>query len=91
MSDALLRYRSLERKLIHTRWINQGFESGEEDALLEGMDEVWWQLSDEKRDMLNKEPPKSLIRAGPPGPRTRCTDVDVLSSPGKAAREGKVA
>ena len=51
MSDALSRYRSLERKLIHTRWMNLGYESAEEDVLLEDMDEVWCQLSEEERNM----------------------------------------
>jgi len=91
MSDALLRYRSLERKLIHTRWINQGYESDEEEALLEDIDEVWWQLTDAERNMVNKERPKSLIRLGPPKHRNRCTDADVLGAPGRAPRVGKVA
>ena len=91
MSDALSRYRSLERKLIHTRWMNLGYESAEEDVLLEDMDEVWCQLSEEERNMANKERPKSLIHNGPAPLRSRCIDVDVLGAPERPPRIGKVA
>jgi hypothetical protein len=86
MSDALAPYRALEDKLIQVRWLNMGYESAEEDALLEEMDELWWNLSDEERDMIHGEPSRSLIRTTPPS--EGCTDV---VTPGLPLRVGKVA
>jgi hypothetical protein len=86
MSDALGPYRVLEERLIQVRWLNMGFESAEEDALLEEMDELWWNLTDEEKDMIHREPSRSLIRTAPPG--KGCTDV---VTPGLPLREGKVA
>ena len=91
MSEALTEHRSLERKLVHIRWINAGCESAEEDALLEQMDEVWWDLTDEERAAINKEPPKSLIRTWPDAGANGWDDVDVFSAPGNPPRVGEVA
>jgi hypothetical protein len=86
MSEALNRYRNLERRLVYTRWINLGYESPEEDGLLEAMDDVWWELAAEEREMIDREPPKSLIRTKPPERWNGQAEVDVLGSPGEAPR-----
>ena len=86
MSEALKRYRDLERRLVYTRWINLGYESPEEDALLEEMDGVWWELTAEEREMIDREPPRSLIRTEPPERCNGQAEVDVLASPGGAPR-----
>jgi hypothetical protein len=78
MSDALARYRELEGKLLHTRWVHGGLESSEEDDLLEEMDGVWWELAPEEHALLNSEGSKTLIRDRVPATRTT-VDVDVWS------------
>lgn len=62
MSEAFERYRSLERDLIYIRWQHAGFESDEEDSILEDMDVVWYELSKAEQRLLYSEGPKPLIR-----------------------------
>lgn len=62
MSEAFERYRSLEHDLIHIRWQHAGFESEEEDPILDAMEEVWYELSEEEQQLLYSEGTKSLIR-----------------------------
>ena len=62
MSDALQRHRALERELIYIRWKHAGLESKEEEAILDAMEEIWYELSEEEQDQLNSEGTKSLIR-----------------------------
>lgn len=62
MSEAFKRYRSLERDLIYIRWQHAGLESEEEDSILEDMDVVWYELSEEEQQLLYSEGTKSLIR-----------------------------
>ena len=62
MSEAFERYRSLERDLIYIRWQHAGFESDEEESILEDMDVVWYELSEEEQQLLYSEGTKSLIR-----------------------------
>ncbi len=62
MSEAFKRYRSLERDLIYIRWQHAGLESEEEDSILEDMDVVWYELSEEEQQLLYNEGTKSLIR-----------------------------
>ncbi len=62
MSDALQRYRSLEADLIHIRWQYAGLESEEEEPILDAMEEVWYELSEEEQQVLYREGTKSLIR-----------------------------
>ena len=64
MDDALDRYRSLERKLAHVRWRHEGYESDEEDAILEEMDEIWLEMAELERDSVNSEGPKTFIQSG---------------------------
>lgn len=62
MSDALQRHRALERELIYIRWKHAGLESKEEEAILDAMEEIWYELSEEEQNQLNSEGTKSLIR-----------------------------
>ena len=62
MSDALQQHRALERELIYIRWKYAGLESEEEESILDAMEEVWYELSEEEQDELNSEGTKSLIR-----------------------------
>lgn len=78
MSDAFHHYRELETALIRMRWLHNGLESPEEDDLLDEMDGVWWELTPDEQDRLNREGPKTLIRDQVPATRTT-VDVDVWS------------
>ena len=62
MSDALQRYRALEEDLIYIRWQYAGLESEEEEPILDAMEEIWYELSEEEQNELNSEGTKSLIR-----------------------------
>ena len=61
-SEALRLHRSLEEELVYIRWLSRGLESKAEDPILDGMEEVWYELSKEEQDELNSEGTKSLIR-----------------------------
>ena len=61
MSDALHRHRALERELIYIRWKYAGLESEEEESILDAMEEIWYELSEEEQDELNSEGTQSLI------------------------------
>ena len=62
MSDAFQRYRSLETDLIYIRWQYAGLESEAEDPILDAMEEIWYELSEEEQQVLYHEGTKSLIR-----------------------------
>ena len=62
MSDALQRYRSLEADLIYIRWQSAGLESEAEDPILDAMEDIWYELSEEEQQVLYREGTKSLIR-----------------------------
>ena len=62
MSEAYERYRSLERDLIYIRWQHAGFESEEEETILDAMEKVWYKLSETEQRLLYSEGTKSLIR-----------------------------
>ena len=62
MSDALQQHRALERELIYIRWKHAGLESEEEESILDTMEEIWYELSEEEQNELNSEGTKSLIR-----------------------------
>lgn len=81
------RYRELERKLIHVRWLHRGLDSSEEEALLEEMDAAWWKMSEEQRARIDAEPPRSLIRSEPlPVGSKALQDVDVFAAPSMSPR-----
>ena len=62
MSDALQRYRALEEDLIYIRWQYAGLESEEEEPILDAMEDIWYELSEEEQQVLYREGTKSLIR-----------------------------
>ncbi len=68
MTKELARYRQLERRLWMARWINEGWESPEEDATLGEMEETWLQLSDQEQDLLRREPPRCWPTESPSWP-----------------------
>ena len=55
MTKELAHYRQIERRLWMARWINEGQEAPEEDAILDEMEETWLRLSDEEQDLLRQE------------------------------------
>jgi len=58
MTENLAEHRQLERRLWMTRWMHEGQESAEEDAILDELEAVWWKLSDDERSILNEEGPR---------------------------------
>lgn len=50
------RYRSMLAELAHVRFRNGGFESPEEDDLLDRMDEVWTAMSQPERSTAERLP-----------------------------------
>lgn len=92
MTEALDRYRRLEDDLVFVRWVNQGLESDKEDAILDEMDEVWWDLDDQERALIEATPPRSLIR-GPSagGYHRRLVDSDLETNPAAPPRKTEEA
>jgi hypothetical protein len=46
------------------RWIHGGQESAEEDAILDQMDDLWWQLTEQERECLRRDPlPEGPVEA----------------------------
>ena len=75
MSKALQIYRTLEKDLIYVRWRHAGFESKEEDPVLDAMEQVWYELSEKEQLLLYSEGTRSLIRnANGSLPHNCCTD-----------------
>ena len=62
MSEAFERYRDLERDLIYVRWQHAGFETEEEENILDAMEKVWYELSEKEQQLLYGEGTRSLIR-----------------------------
>ncbi|MBU8896647.1 hypothetical protein DRW03_34440 [Corallococcus sp. H22C18031201] len=54
------KYRALLRKLGLVRAQHSGRDSPEEDALLDAMDEVWWEMSEAERSALDEERARAL-------------------------------
>jgi len=54
MPTALERYRQLQKNLDHIRAV-QGDNSPYEDSVLDEMDGVWSELTDEEHEMLDAE------------------------------------
>jgi len=63
-SLGMVRYRDLSRKLVRMRRRKEGYESAEEDALLEEMERLWSKLTVEERDVLSHDTPKPLPARG---------------------------
>lgn len=58
MTEALRSYRLLESRLWYTRWRHEGAESPEEDTILDEMDRIWLQLSEEEQTLVRTEGPR---------------------------------
>ena len=54
MNPTLQKYYDLERKMLDLGQQNEGQDSLEEDALLDEMDRVWWQLSELERSEIDE-------------------------------------
>jgi hypothetical protein len=82
MSESLERYLQHRRRLAHVRWVHAGFESPEEDALLDEMDETWHALDAADRAELRQRPPAAQltrpVARRVPGQRAR-VDIDVFA------------
>jgi hypothetical protein len=57
----LKKYQELLKDLNVVRKNNKGFESTEEDNILEQMDSIWWTLTDEDHEYLQSLSPHILI------------------------------
>jgi hypothetical protein len=87
MSSAYEKYRELERRLAHVRWVNQGYDSPEEERIFEEMHNIWWEMTEQERTKINGEPPRTLIRKGrPQKPSHRVVDHDVRRYPDEPPR-----
>jgi len=83
MSDALKRFELLQEQLARVRWLNEGYESEEEDELIEKMDEVWWELTPAERERIYERGPRTIIRHKPrPQPERRLTDSASIAASG---------
>ncbi len=82
MTAPLDQYLRLRAELARIRWAHAGFESPEEDALLDKMDEVWAALSEaDLKALKSRPPPWQLTRPiarRVPGQVTR-VDTDVFA------------
>ena len=61
MTSPLERYLNLRAELARIRWAHAGFESAEEDALLETMDDVWSAMSEAELAELKRRPPRPQL------------------------------
>jgi hypothetical protein len=62
VDDAFSNYRRLEKELRAVRLKNANVESQEEDAILETMDSVWRQLSEEEREVVRRSEAQHLTK-----------------------------
>ena len=86
MTNAFREYRRLKDELIHMRWVHQGYECPEEEALVEALAEAWRPLSASERAQIRGEGQKTLLREGEP-PRVVLVDTQMFARPGAAPRE----
>jgi hypothetical protein len=93
MSEFYLQYQALRRKLRFIRWTNNGYDSEEEDAVLDEMDDVWWKLSESERAKIDSEKPISVIRSESGSRRREVNGVDrdTYREPGTPVRNLKKA
>ncbi len=60
ISNTLKKYIKLDAVLAHTRYLNNGKESKEEDAILEAMDDLWYELSEDEINKIRVSGAKNL-------------------------------
>ncbi len=58
MTREFAHYRQLERRLWLARWMREGRESPDEDAILDEMENAWFCLTDDEQSRLRREPPR---------------------------------
>jgi hypothetical protein len=85
MTEAFRVYRRLKEELIYMRWLHSGDECPEEEALVEALAEVWYQLSDAERAQIKGEGPQTLLQDGPM-PRVMLQDTAIFTHPGAPPR-----
>ncbi len=79
MADLVMLHRRLERDLMLVRSLHHGLESSAEEHLLDRMEKLWWEMTQEARDRLNAEGPLPEVSVPLCGDR-REIDLYVLSS-----------
>ena len=89
MTQALARYLELRARLAQVRWKHAGYDSADEELLLEEMDDAWEALSEAEIAELEAHPPPApLLRSGPMPPgHVLCKDEDVLGCPSSPPRK----
>jgi len=58
MTEFLVHYRQLERRLWMVRWRHEEAESAEEDAILDEMQDTWMKLTEDEQALLRLERPR---------------------------------
>lgn len=61
MSDPMRRYRELGAQLIHMRWVHAGRECAQEEALVESMASLWYDLAPDEQAQIRGEGPKTIL------------------------------
>lgn len=57
-----MKYRERECELLRVRELHRDQDSPEEDAILDQMDVLWYELSDEEKAALSAEGPQATPR-----------------------------
>ncbi len=77
-------YIALDKKWDYIRWRNNGARSEEEEELLAEMDRVWYDLTEEEQESIDRRAPTNPVGGIAPKTTDRCRyDVDGMSCPGK--------
>ncbi|MBM4355944.1 MAG: hypothetical protein FJ109_19510 [Deltaproteobacteria bacterium] len=76
------------RELLRLQWVNQDADSPEEDALLDKMDDVWWEMTDIQRALARKLAASGIegVVPGHAPMAKRMVDVDTIQSAGTLPR-----
>lgn len=84
MSEYYELYVALDKKWDYIRWRNNGVRSEEEEELLAEMDRVWYHLTEEEQESIDRRAPTNSVGGIAPKNTDRCVyDVDGMSCPGK--------
>ena len=88
MSECYELYVALDKKWDYVRWRNNGGMSEEEEELLAEMDRVWYHLTEEEQESIDRRAPTNSVGSITPKSADRCRyDVDGMSCPGKSHLE----
>jgi flagellin-specific chaperone FliS len=55
MTSSVKRYSNLLRKLVEIRKRNNNKESEEEDTLLDEMEELWWEMTEDEHEITEEQ------------------------------------